>query len=86
MTQLVKNPPAMQKTRVQSLGWEDTLEKGNHSNILVWRIPWTEMPGGLQSMGLERDKTERLLLFTLLRTICVLDTFFCMYFLIYVSP
>ena len=44
---MVKNPPAMQETRVQSLGWEDPLEKGmaTHSSILAWRIPWTEEPG-----------------------------------------
>ena len=50
--QTVKNLPAMQETQVQSLGWEDPLEKGmaTHSNILVWEIPWTEEPGGLQSM------------------------------------
>ena len=49
----VKNWLAMQKTRVQLLGWEDPLEKGmaTHSNILAWRIPWTEEPGGLQSTG-----------------------------------
>ena len=43
VAQLVKNPPAMQETRVQSLGWEDPLEKGKaiHSGILAWRIPWT---------------------------------------------
>ena len=48
---MVKNLPAMQKTRVRSLGQVDPLEKGKatHSNILVWRIPWTEEPGGLQS-------------------------------------
>ena len=53
---MVKNPPAMPETQVQSLGWEDPLEKGMaiHTNILVWRIPWTEEPGGLQSMGLQR--------------------------------
>ena len=48
--QLVKNLPAMQETWVQSLGWEDLLEKGTHFNILAWRIPWTEEPGKLQSM------------------------------------
>ena len=50
---MVKNLPAMQETRFQSLGWEDPLEKGmaTHSSILAWRIPWTEKPGGLQSMG-----------------------------------
>ena len=55
----VKNLPAMQelqKTQVQSLGQEDSLEKGmaTHSSILAWRIPWTEEPGGLQSMGSQR--------------------------------
>ena len=51
--QTVKNPPAMQETKVQSLGQEEPLEKGMaaHSSILVWRISWTEEPGGLQSMG-----------------------------------
>ena len=46
----------MQETRVQSLGWEDILEKGmaTHSSILAWRIPWTEEPGGLQSMGSQK--------------------------------
>ena len=53
MAQLVKNPPAMWKPWVQSLGWEDPLEKGmaNHSSTLAWRIPWTEELGGLESMG-----------------------------------
>ena len=54
MAQPVKNPPAMQKTQVQSLGQEDPLEEGmaTWSSILAWRIPpWTEEPGGLQSMG-----------------------------------
>ena len=52
--QTVKNPPAIQKTQVQSLGEEDTLEKGitTHSSILVWEIPWTEGPGRPQFMGL----------------------------------
>ena len=46
---MVKNLPAMQETQVQSLGQEDTLEKGmaSHSSILAWRIPWMEGPGGL---------------------------------------
>ena len=50
---MVKNPPAVQETWVQSLSWEDTMEKGmaTHSSILAWEIPWTEEPGGLQSMG-----------------------------------
>ena len=48
--------PAMQESRVQSLGQEDSLEKGmdTHSSILAWRMPWTEEPGGLQSMGWQR--------------------------------
>ena len=56
MAQMVKNLPAMQETWVRSLGWEDPLEKGmaTHSTILAWRIPWTEEPGELQSMGLQR--------------------------------
>ena len=51
MAQMVKNLPAMQETWIQSLGWEDLLEKGTatHSSILAWRIPWTEKPGELQS-------------------------------------
>jgi len=50
----------MQKTQVQSLGWKDPLEKGmaTHSNILAWRIPWTEDPGGLQSMGSQRIRQD----------------------------
>ena len=56
VTQTVKNPPARQETRVQSLGWEDPLQKGmaTHSSILVWEIPWTEEPGGPQSMVSQR--------------------------------
>ena len=52
---MVKNPPAMQETQVQSLGWEDPLKEGmaTHSSILGWRIPWTEKPGRLQSIGLD---------------------------------
>ena len=52
-----KRLPAMRETWVQSLGWEDPLEKEmeTHSSILAWKIPWTEEPGGLQSMGLQRD-------------------------------
>ena len=57
---MAKNPPAMQDTEVQSLGWEDPLEKGmaTHSSILAWRIPWTEEPGGLQAMGLQRVRHD----------------------------
>ena len=56
VTQRIKRLPAMQETRVQYLGWEDPLEKemATHSSILAWRIPWTEEPGGLYSMGSQR--------------------------------
>ena len=56
VAQMVKNLPATQETRVQSLGQADPLEKGmaTHSSILAWRLPWTEKPGGLQSMGSQR--------------------------------
>ena len=56
VAQTAKNLTAMQETQIQSLGWEDPLEKGmaTHFNILAWRIPWTEEPSGLQSMGLQR--------------------------------
>ena len=62
MAQMVKNLPAMQETRIQFLGWEDPLEEGmaTHSNILAWRILWTEEPGGLYSPWVckESDTTE----------------------------
>ena len=53
VAQTVKYLPAMQETRVQSLGWEDPLEKemATHSSTLAWKMPWTEEPGRLQSMG-----------------------------------
>ena len=53
---MVKNLPTVQETRVQSMGWEDPLEKemATHSSILAWRIPQMEEPGGLQSMGSQR--------------------------------
>ena len=63
VAQLVKNPPAMQETWVRTLGWEDPLEKekATHSSILAWRIPWTEEPGRLWSMGhTELDMSEQL--------------------------
>ena len=49
---MVKNPPAMQQTQVEFIGWENPLEKGlaTHSSIFAWRIPWTEEPGRLQSL------------------------------------
>ena len=57
---VVKNLPAMQETWVQSLGWEDPLEKGmvTHSSILAWKIPWTEEPGGLQFLGSQRVRHD----------------------------
>ena len=60
MAQTVKNLPAMWETWVQSLGWEDPLEKGmaTHFSILAWKIPWIEEPGGLQSMGKQRVRHD----------------------------
>ena len=59
VAQTIRNLPAMRQTWVQSLGPEDPLEKeiATHSNILAWRIPWTEEPGGLQSMGVTKSRT-----------------------------
>ena len=59
VAQMVKSLPAMRETWVQSLGQEDTLEKqiATHSSILAWRIPWTEKPGGLQSMRFQESDT-----------------------------
>ena len=56
VVQMVKKLPAMQETRVRSLGWEDPLEEvmATYSSVLVWRLPWTEEPGGLQTTGLQR--------------------------------
>ena len=60
ITQLVKNLPEMQETRVRFLGQEDPLEKEMtiHSSILAWEIPWTEEPGRLQSMGSQRVRHD----------------------------
>ena len=69
---MVKNPPAMQETRVLSLGQEDPLEKGMaiHSSILDWRIPWSEEPGGLQSLGSQRVRHDEVTnTFTFLNTL-----------------
>ena len=57
---MVKNLPAMQEMQIQSLGGEDSLEKemATHSSILAWRIPWTEEPSGLQSMGSQRVRYD----------------------------
>ena len=59
-SQMVKNLPAMWETWVQSLGWDDPLEKGmaTHSSIPSWRIPWTDEPGGLQSMVSQRVRHD----------------------------
>ena len=61
MAQVVKNPPEMQETWVQSLGWEDPLKKGmaTHSSILTWKIPWRGEPGGFQSMASQRVEQDR---------------------------
>ena len=60
VAQMIKNLPAVQETRVRSLGWEDPLEKGmaTHSSILAWRIPWTEELGRLQFTGSERVRYD----------------------------
>ena len=60
VAQMVKNLPTVQETEVRSLGWKDPLEKemATHSSILAWRIPWTEEPSGLQSMGPQRVRRE----------------------------
>ena len=60
VAQMVKDLPAMQETQIQSLGWEDPLEKrmATHSSFLAWRIPWTEEPGGLQSMRSQRIRRD----------------------------
>ena len=60
VAQTVKRLPTMWETRVRSLGWEDPLEKemATHSSILAWKIPWTEEPGRLQSMGLQRVRHD----------------------------
>ena len=61
MAQTIMNMPAAQQTWVQSLGQEDPLEKGmaTHSSIIAWRIPWTEEPGGLQSIGSQRVRQDK---------------------------
>ena len=60
VAQMLKNQSAMQDTQVQSLSWEDPLEKGmaTHSSTLAWEIPWTEEPGGLQFMGSQNSGTR----------------------------
>ena len=68
-----KNLPAMQETQVQSLGWEDPLANGmaTHSSILAWRIPWTEEPGGVQSMRSQRVRHKWASTKTRTHTICL---------------
>ena len=60
MAQTLKHLPVVRETRVPSLGWEDPLEKEKaaHSSILAWEIPWTEEPGGLQSMGSQKLRQD----------------------------
>ena len=60
VAQRIKRLPAMQETQVRPLDWEDPLEKemGTHSNTLAWKIPWTEEPGGLQSLGSQRVRHD----------------------------
>ena len=60
VAQTIKNLPAMQETQVRSLGWEDPLEKemATHFSILAWKIPWTKVPGRLQSMGSQRVRHD----------------------------
>ena len=60
MAQLVKNLPTMQETQVQSLTWEDPLEKemATHSSILAWESPWKKEPGRLKSMGSQKSRTQ----------------------------
>ena len=79
----VENPPAMKKMKtpwVQSLGWEDPPEKGMdiHSNILAWSSPWTEEPGGLQSLGSQRDGHDQPLPHSHAAQLCT-ETFFLPY-------
>ena len=60
VVQVIKHLPAVRETRVQSLGWKDPLEKemATHSSTLAWKIPWTEEPGRLQCMGLQRIRHD----------------------------
>ena len=60
VAQTIKNLSATQETLVRSLGWEDPLERGMaiHSSVFAWRIPWTEEPGGLQSIGSQRVRHD----------------------------
>ena len=81
----LKSLPAMRETWVQSLGWEVPLEKGmaTHSSILAWRIPWTEEPGGLQSMGSQRVRHDWATLLTYFSTLFSVPTFSSLFLLEY---
>ena len=80
VAQTVKNPPERQETQVRSLGQEDPLEKGmgTHSSILAWRIPWSEKPGRLWSMGTEELGTLLSMRLQKVRHDCVTNTFVCL--------
>ena len=75
MAQMVKCLPTMRETWVQSLGWEDLLEKemAIHSNILTWKIPWIEKLGRLQSMGSQRVEHDRATSLSLSKEACSLE-------------
>jgi len=79
VAQTVKRLPAVRETRVRSLGWEDPLEKemATHSSTLVWKIPWTEEPGRLQFMGLQRVGHDRATSRSRLDLRCVTQIFRC---------
>ena len=90
VAQTVKHPPAVWETQVRSLGWEDPLEKEmpTHSRTLAWKIPWTEEPGRLQSMGLQRVGHDWATSFSLSYFICVVkicDPFHFSFFHIFLS-
>ena len=84
---MVKNLPAMQETWVQSLGQEDTLEKGmaTHSSVLAWRIPWIEESGRLQSMGHKELDTAKQLTLLLSFTLFIFTFFHYIYIYIYIE-
>ena len=77
VAQLVRNLPAVQETWVQSLGWEDTLEKemATHSSILAWKISWTEEPGWVQPMGRKESGTTEQLTLTYLHLLWFLENY-----------
>ena len=87
VAQLIKNLPAMQETQIWSLGWEDPLEKdmATHSSSLAWRIPWTEEPGRLQSMGLQRVGHDWVTSLHVIGTITFIKLKLCIRHLTYIS-